>query len=120
MIQQELEHKVMIYLNEDFTRFGYKPSKFDFKTGTKLLNKESGKKMVVLQVVDLGPNAFICLKNYFGDLKNVRMSAQEKACKLAGFAKELSGKNGEYFAKCKILAIEQSESRKIERMASYL
>ena len=45
--------KFLVYSTEDRSKYGFKIAKFDFKSGTKILNKTTGKIIVVTGVVNL-------------------------------------------------------------------
>lgn len=96
------ENKIMVYTNEDGSSWGYRPCKFNFEEGRKVLNQESGKIMIVKGVYDLGENSFLCLKRIFGVLKNKRvLTLSGKVAIFEAVAIFLASDNGEEEARNK-------------------
>lgn len=108
--------KIMIYQGEKNDFFGYKPTKFDFKKGTKVLLKESGKAIVVTAVFDLGNEAFRLFKYIFGAIKNNKSSSSEKTALLEQVAMTLSGAEGEHIAATRLAIMEEKQSDNLENL----
>ena len=110
----------MIYTSEDGKTYGYKPVKFDFKMGTKTLNKETGKIAIVEGIYDLGENGLYWFKRFFSEIKNSRISVIEKVCLLKDFAFNLADDVCEITSKVRREGAEEKFSARLEEIASKL
>lgn len=61
--------KVMIYMSEDQSSYGYKVVKFNFAEGTKVVNRETSKVMVSLGTFELDEHGFGWVKRIFSAMK---------------------------------------------------
>ena len=67
--------KTMIYVTEDGQRFGYKPAKFNFAIGTKLMDKGTGKMFICFGVFDIPECRMAELKYHFKYLAHLEQGA---------------------------------------------
>ena len=84
--------KTMIYISEKGTSYGHKQVKFNFQKGMKIMSES--KAIVCVSVVELGQEAHTLLNMEFHELSKFKISILEKADRLAKFAENYSGEEG--------------------------
>lgn len=78
--------KIMLYQTEDKSAYGYKPTQFNFKVGSKVINQETGKIFIVEGIYNFMDSDFIKFKQVFRSVKKSKHETPTKIHMLKQFA----------------------------------